>query len=120
MEGYVELGYTFSELVELLSETVEPERFSILEKAALEFDESGLINCDFLSTEERNQITSCLEEECLDDENDMICIHNVMTKSDEVLQFYVSDNGYEFYVLATAYDVRDDPEINFGGRVRQG
>ena len=54
-------------------------------------------------------IEAHIQEERLEDDDgggDMVCCHNIETKSGDVLQFQVTDNGYEFYIVATPYDVR--------------
>ena len=54
-------------------------------------------------------IEAHIQEERLEDDDgggDMVCCHNIETKSGDVLQFQVTDNGYELYIVATPYDVR--------------
>ena len=104
-------GYTMGELVELLDGEIDPERFASLTSLASEFDERKSTVCEFLIGDERSIIEAHIQEERLEEDDgggDMVCCHNIETKSGDVLQFQVTDNGYEFYIVATPYDVRDE------------
>ncbi len=104
-------GYTMGELVELLDGEIDPERFASLISLASEFDERKFTVCEFLTGDERRIIEAHIQEERLEDDDgggDMVCCHNIETKSGDVLQFQVTDNGYEVDVVATPYDVRDE------------